>query len=324
MKTKFDNIIWGLILVLAGGLALAQQQGWIETFSTQFWVLAFGAVGLIFLVRYLVAGVRFWGWLFPACIFLALAAIIWLTDSTLREAWMVTPLFGAIVIPFLVAFAVDFRKNWWALIPSFVMTILCMVVAFGETLPGEIVGASFMFAIAIPFAVVYLVNHKNWWALIPAFIMGISGIMVLLNGVTGLWAGAFFTIVIAVAFFFLYFKYPNNWWALLPAGILGSIGINALLTDPHLGKFAQSNFPAAVLFLGWAATFGWLWRQREKYPTAWARIPAMVASIVAFVLLAVGSLTEFGLVVILIAGGLLLIYFGLRPRKETTLNNKSE
>ncbi len=320
MRNRYDNIFWGFLLILAAGLTLAQQEGLIKTFTPPFWMIAFGGVGLIFLIRYLVAGVRFWGWLFPACTFTALAGITWLADSGFREAWAVTPLFAAMVIPFVVAFAVDFRKNWWALIPSFVLAILCLVIVFGDTVRGEVVGSLFMFAIAIPFAVVYLIDRKNWWALIPAFTMTVFGFMVLLSMFTGLWAGAFVTLAISAAFFYVFFKQQQYWWALLPAGILGSIGINALLTLPVLGKFAQSSFPAAVLFLGWAATFGWLWRLREKYPTAWARVPAMIASIVAFVLLAVGSLTEFGLVAALIVGGVALIYLGIRPRKETRAN----
>jgi len=108
----------------------------------------------------------------------------------------------------------------------------------------------------------------------------------------------------------------ENWWAAIPAGILGSIGINVLLSDPPLGKFAQSPFPEAILFAGWALTFGWLWRQRQIYPTSWARIPAMIATIVAITLFVVGSLTGVGLVVVPIVAGLVLIYWGLRPKKE--------
>jgi len=103
---------------------------------------------------------------------------------------------------------------------------------------------------------------------------------------------------------------------LIPAGVLASIGVNTLLTNPLLGRFAQSTIPTGIMFLGWAATFGWLWRQREKSPTAWAHIPATVCMILACLLLVVGSLTSYGFTFALIGGGLLLVYFGLRPRKS--------
>jgi hypothetical protein len=319
MKTKIDYLFWGFMLILAGGLALADQQAWIdiEAFSPRFWMLAFGVAGAIFLFRYLIAGLRFWGWLFPACAFVAVAGMIWLGDSGYRDAWIAAPIFGAIAVPFLVAFTVDFRKNWWALIPAFTFLIMGLVIVFGDRLPGEVVGASMMFAIAVPFAVVYFVNRQNWWALIPAFTMAVFGCIILLSMVTGQWVGAFITLAIAAPFFYVYFKYPQYWWALIPAGVMASIGVNTLLTTSALGWFGRSSFPSAILFLGWAATFGWLWRQRQVQPTAWARIPAMIAGIVAIVLLATGAMTEFGLVAVLIAGGLVLVYFGLRPRKES-------
>ncbi len=70
------------------------------------------------------------------------------------------------------------------------------------------------------------------------------------------------------------------------------------------------------MFVGWAATFGWLWRQRSSLPTQWASLPAMICTIVAIVLLVIGSLTELGLTAALILGGAALIYLGLRPRKN--------
>lgn len=318
MKTKSDTIFWGILLMAAGGLALAQQQGWIgiDVLSTQFWALAFGAAGLIFIVRYLVAGWRNWGWLFPVCLFAALSVVTWLAGNGIRDTWLAAPIFSAIGIPFLAAFAVDFRRNWWALIPAFVLTVICLMVVFVEDFPGEIMGAAIMFAIAIPFAVVYFSNREKKWALIPAFTLAVIGSMNLLALTSSRWIGAFVPFAISAPFFYVFFKYPKHWWALIPAGVMASIGINVLLTDPALGKFAQSSFPGAALFLGWAATFGWLWRQREKYPTTWARIPAMIASIVAIVLLAVGSLTEFGLAAALLVGGVVLIFLGLRSRKE--------
>ncbi len=320
MKTRYDNIFWGLLLILTAGLVLAQQQGWVSEFSPLFWVLAFGALALVFFIRYLLAGLRNWGWLFPVCIFLALAGIIWLGSSGHAEAWIAAPLFGGIALPFLVAFAVDFRKNWWALIPSLALVMVGLTIIFADRVPGEIIGAAFMFAIAIPFLVVYFVDRKNWWALIPGFTMAVIGILVLLSSYLSEWAGAFVPLAISLPFFYVFFRKPENWWALIPAGIMASIGINTLLTVPFLGRFAQSSIPTGIMFLGWAATFGWLWYQRNKVPTAWARFPAIVCSIVAVILLVIGSLTEIGLTAVLVVAGAVLIYLGLRPKKETPVN----
>ena len=319
MKNRYDNIFWGILMLLGGGLALAQQQGWVGQFSREFWMLAFGGLALVFFIRYLLAGLRYWGWLFPVCIFSALAGILWLGRYGYFRAWIVAPFFGAIAIPFLVAFGTNYRKNWWALIPALVMVMCASVLVFADRVPGEVIGASFMFAIAIPFLVFYFVERKNWWALIPGFTMTAMGTLVLLSSYFSQWAGAFVTIAISLPFFYIFYA-QKRWWALIPAGILASIGINALLTVPLLGRFAESTIPTGIMFLGWAATFGWLWRQREAYPVAWARIPALVCTILAAILLVIGSLTEIGLVAALIAGGLVLIYFGVRPRKNTVIN----
>jgi hypothetical protein len=323
MKLKFDNILWGLLLILAGGLALAQQQGWIGILTPQFWMLTFGVVSLIFFVRYFIAGLRQWGWLFPACIFSALAVILYLSENGVRETWLASPIFIAISIPFLVVFFLDIRKNWWALIPAFIMIVLCLVVIFEASLPGELIGTLIMFSVAIPFALVYLSNRQRNWALIPAFSTAMIGVITLLSMYTIRWVGALVPIAIAIPFFYVYIRNQQHWWAIIPAGVMVSIGINVWFTDPMFGKLAAGSLPTAILFLGWSATFGWLWYQREKFPTQWARIPALVSGIIGIILLVMGSFTEIGLVVILIVTGLVFIYLGLRPRKENLVNKEN-
>ena len=316
MKNRYDNIFWGILLILAAGLTLAQQQGLTGKFTPQFWALAFAGLSLVFFIRYLLAGVRLWGWLFPVCIFLTISSMVWLaTSHNYRDATIAAPFFGAIAVPFLVAFAIDFRKNWWALIPAFAFILFGVVVIFGDRLPGEVIGAGFMFAIAIPFLTIYFVNRRYGWALIPGFIMLAVGAITLLGSFLNQWMGGTVLCLIALPFGYVYFK-QGRWWALIPTGILASIGVNALLTVPLLGSFAQSTIPTGIMFLGWAATFGWLWCQRKKSPTAWARIPALVCGVLAALQVVIGSLTTYGITVALIAGGLVLIYFGVRPGKD--------
>jgi len=83
-------------------------------------MLVFGGLSVAFLIRYFLVGVRFWGWLFPVCIFATLAGMVWLaTPYQCHDAAITAPFFGIIALPFLVAFASDFRKNWWTFIPAF-------------------------------------------------------------------------------------------------------------------------------------------------------------------------------------------------------------
>jgi hypothetical protein len=78
-----------------------------------------------------------------------------------------------------------------------------VVIVFGDQLPGEVIGAGFMFAIAIPFLTVYFVNRKNGWALIPGFTMTAIGTLILLSGFFNQWVSAFVPIAIALPFFYI-------------------------------------------------------------------------------------------------------------------------
>ena len=316
MKKNTDNLFWGIVLILAALGILAQQQGYIDynALSTNTWTWIFAGAGVLFLVGYLVSGLKKWGYLFPACILGALAAIITLAEAGQADAFIGSLIFIAIAIPFLVAFLTNVRENWWALIPAFGCLVMATVVNFADTVPGEWIGALIMFAIGLPFLLVYFVNRTRRWALIPALVMISIGAMILVS-MASRWAAFFVPLIISAPFFYIYFTQPRHWWALIPAGMMASIALESLLTLPFLGSFASTSIPTGIMFLGWAGTFYYLWLQRTKSPTEWARIPAIIFGIVAIVQFVLGAISEVGMIVLLFAGGILLVYFGLRPKK---------
>ncbi len=118
MKIKLANIIWGLVLILGGALFLAQNLGYVVSTSDTFWMGVFAVLCVIFLVTYFANGVQHWGWLFPASIFGATALTIGLTQLGVDDVFVAVPILMSVVLPFLVAFALDPHKHWWALIPS--------------------------------------------------------------------------------------------------------------------------------------------------------------------------------------------------------------
>jgi len=316
MKKNTDNLFWGIILILFALGILAQQQGYIDfnALSTNTWTWIFAGAGVIFLVRYLVSGLKKWGYLFPACILGALAVIITLAEAGKADEFLGSLIFIAIAIPFLVAFLTKIRENWWALIPAFGCLVMATVINFGDRVPDEWIGALILFGIGLPFLLVYFVNRTRRWALIPGLIMVGLGILPLISLASG-WASILVSLLIAAIFFYVYFTQPERWWSLIPAGIMASIALESILTQPFLGEFASTSIPTGIMFLGWAATFYYLWLQRTKSPTEWARFPAMIFGIVAIVQLVLGAISEIGMIVLLFAGGILLIYFGLRPKK---------
>ena len=94
----------------------------------------------------------------------------------LRNEAVATYVLWAIALPFLTVYLSN-RKQWWALIPTYVLgTIGFMIGLIGVgLLRNLLIPAYIMYAIALPFFVVYARDQKQWWALIPAGIMTAIG-----------------------------------------------------------------------------------------------------------------------------------------------------
>ena len=316
MKTRHANFLWGFVLILAGGLFLAQNLGYIPVLSEQFWMAAFAGISLVFFVAYFLSGIQNWGLLFPACIFGGLALTIFLATMGRTSSTLGAPILLAVGLPFIVAFALDRHNNWWALIPAWIMIVLAALIALVDILPAEVIGALVLFAIAIPFLVIYLVDRTRKWALIPGGVLAAIGVIpltALLGGEELI--GSLVLFVIAAPFFVVYFWSKENWWALIPAGILASLGLALLVAG--LGHFAAWTIPVmnAIMFLGWGVTFLALWLRRESQPTAWAIYPAVGLGAASLLSLVVGSLLHSSWPILLIVGGGLLLWFSLRPKK---------
>ena len=318
MKRNTDNLFWGIALILAAVAFLAQDLGYIDfnALSTNHWTWVSAGIGALFLLGYLLSGLKKWGYLFPACIMVSLAVIITLSDKGIADAFLGSLIFIAIAIPFLVAFLTNVRSNWWALIPAFSCLVLAAMIYFADTGADEWIGALFMYGVGIPFLLVYFFNKDRRWALIPGFILVGIGTIALASAMSG-WVNIIVTLVLAAIFFYVYFTNSGSWWAVIPAGLLASIGLNSILILPFLGEFAKTSIPTGLMFLGWATTFYYLWTQRTKMPTEWAGIPAIVFVIVAIVQIVLGAINETGMIVLLFVGGILLVYFGLQPKKST-------
>jgi hypothetical protein len=316
MKTRSTNFLWGFVLILAGALFLAQNLGYIPLLSEQFWMAVFAGLSIVFFAGYFLSGIQNWGLLFPACIFGALALTTFMTLKGMTSSILGTPIFLAVGLPFVIAFALDRQKNWWALIPAWVMVAIAVIIAFVDLVPGEVIGTLILLAIAIPFLVVYMVDRTRKWALIPGGVLAAVSVfpLIALFGNEEV-IGSLVLFVIALPFFVVYFWTKENWWALIPAGVLASIGLALLVAS--LGAFAawSTSVMNAIIFLGWGITFLALWLRRDRIPTAWAIYPAVGLGAAALLSLAVGSFLTNSWPILLIVGGGLLLWFSLRPKK---------
>ena len=106
--------------------------------------------------------------------------------------------------PFLIVFLSN-TEQWWALIPTYVMAAIGLMVGLIGLgiLSDLLIPAYVMFAIALPFFVVYLRDTKQWWALIPAGIMTAIGILIMAGQVIS--SGVFWAVLlILLGLFFIY------------------------------------------------------------------------------------------------------------------------
>ena len=114
----------------------------------------------------------------------------------------------------------------------------------------------------------YSRNPKQFWPLLVSFILFGLGAAALANGPL---SGSYFLGLTGAGFALVYRNHPRHWWAVIPAGVLLTLALVA-------GIDMVSRFdPGPVLFLGFAATFGYLYRIGRR----WAIYPALVAAVIA-------------------------------------------
>ena len=173
-QSKRSGLILGGLLIIFGVLALIETQ---TDLSAWIWVavLTIGGLGAYGIY----AADRSEKWLLIACyVMLAIAGLVsLLTLNVLQDAWVATYVLLAIALPFFYGFLTN-RQNWGLLLVAYILLAIGLMVPLIElgVLEDTLVASYVMFAIALPFFVVYLRNTKNWWALIPGGILAAIGL----------------------------------------------------------------------------------------------------------------------------------------------------
>lgn len=315
MKVNKSGIFWGMLLIIGGVLALAQQMGYVDQFSPHVAMYSFAAISLAALVIYALRGWKEWGWLFPVGVFGGLALTVALVTNNVSSAAVGSPLFFGLLIPFVAAYLADRSRNWWALIPGGVMLFLALVTLLVDSAGGEWVGAMFLVLIGLTFLFVYLNNRTRIWALIVAYVFGVISIAPMLAAGRELAAyfGPVFLFAIALPFYVLYFRSSDEkWWAIIPAGALTVIAvIAAVAITGFINDGKQGGYVNAFLMGGLAATFAVIWLRHAK---AWARIVTIVLAALAVASIFFAIYIEILWPLAIILSGGYLLYTVLRPK----------
>ena len=316
MRKNLPNIVVSLALILAGVVFLAQNLGYVQVNSSMIWTSFFGGMSLLFFVSYFVSGLRSWGLLFPAMILGALALTIGLTAAGINSAALGTPILAAVALPFFGAFALDRKKNWWALIPGTIVGVISLIPLIQNRAAGEVIGSMVLFSVAMPFLVTFLVDTSKRWALIPALVLGFVGLIPLVTLIANSrLIPVLVMLVFAVPFILVYLAERKAWWALIPAGVFGGIGAG-ILVGTFFSEPSAGIATAGVMFLGWGATFLVLWLLRQTHPTVWAIYPAIACASIALLSFAFAPALRFVWPIVLIGAGAYVVLKGLRPKKS--------
>jgi hypothetical protein len=173
-QTKRQALVWGGLLILFGVMGLVAN---FTDLSAWIWVVILAVAGLGAFGVYLTDRSEP-TLLIPAYVLWAVAGLVALTTlNVLRDEFIAAYVLAAIALPFLVVFLRD-RAQWWALIPAYVLLAVGLMVGLTASgvLTELLIPAYVMFAVAVPFLVVFALNPKVWWPLVTGGIMAIIGL----------------------------------------------------------------------------------------------------------------------------------------------------
>ena len=238
---RFDpRIVFGFLLIVGGGLALAQTMGLLSNASDIFWGGMFLATGLIFLT--LLFGGHWWS-AFPGFTLVSLGVLILLPNS-LQDLGGALFL-GGIGLSFWYVYFTSRTERWWALIPAGVLTALAVMIVVAQRYE-EFCGAIFLGGIGLSFFAVYFTSRiERWWALIPGGVLTtLAGVTIAAERFGEFQTAGFFFFGLALTFLLVALLAGMRWayWPALVLGIMGFLGIASLLNI--------ANYLWAVVFIG--------------------------------------------------------------------------
>lgn len=204
-----------------------------------------------FAAAYFTDRVRNWWALIPGGVMLFLALATLLVDSAGGE-WVGALFLFMIALSFLVVY-LNNRTRTWALIVAYVCAVLGiapMLAAGGET--AAYYGSVFLFAVALPFFILYFRSPANWWAIIPAgtltvvaIIAGLAIAGFIRNESQGGYVNAFMMGGLAATFAVVWLRHEKAWGKIVTI-VLAALAVASIF----FVSYYQIFWPVAIILGG--------------------------------------------------------------------------
>jgi hypothetical protein len=177
MKRLDFRMIFGLGLMLLGGLMLLEKFGILRGASSLFWAAAFLVAAAYFLYVFIKSPQGTWWAIIPAMALLGMGASAILPHVFNGLGGGI--FLGALGVAFFTIYATD-HSRWWGIIPGGVLLTLAAVstLAGSDTFNAFGSGSIFFVGLALTFLLVALLPNpfgKMQWAYIPAAVLFIMG-----------------------------------------------------------------------------------------------------------------------------------------------------
>ncbi len=212
--------------------------------------LFFGLL-LPFAVAYLTDRSGNWWALIPGGVMLFLALTTLFADSA-GGKWIGSLFLFMVALAFLVVY-LNNRARTWALLVAYIVGVLGIapgITSAGEN--GAYYGPLFLFAVALPFFLLYFRSATKWWAIIPAGVFTVLAIITVLaiaglirNENEGGYANAILMGGLAIPFAVLWLRHGKP-WAKVVTIVLAVVAVASIF----FVSYYQIFWPVAVIVGG--------------------------------------------------------------------------
>jgi hypothetical protein len=211
-----------------------------------------------FAAAYLSDTNRNWWALIPGGVMLFLTLTLLLVDNVGGE-WVGALLLLMFALAFLAVYFNN-RTRTWALLVAYIFGVLSlapMLAAFDDM--AGYFGSVLMFAIALPFFVLYFRSSENWWAIIPAGALSSVGVVVALaiagviNDTTSAgYVNAFLMVGLAATFAVIWLRHHRP-WARIVSIVLGILAVASVFFFGYYEYFWPAAFIIGGIYLFYIA-----------------------------------------------------------------------